>query len=585
MTTGGNRPAHRLAGVRELDAHYSSRRAPYNTFGQPVTVTDPLTNTTQFDYDADGNLITTTDPLGNSTQRAYDAVSRLITLTDPRGFGTQFRYDNLNRVTTIADARQGITAFGYDPNGNLLEVTDAKGQTTGYTYEVMDRLETRTDALTRTEFYEYDPNGNLTQFTDRKNKGSRFTYDVLNRRTEANYADGSASSSTYDSVGRLAQATDSTSGTIEFAYDNLDRLIKEITPQGVIEYAYDALGRRTTMTPNGQNPVTYDYDAASRLTEVAQGIQVVGIGYDVAGRRTSLTYPNGVITSYTYDAASRLLNILHQGAAAVIEDLTYTYDAAGNRISFTRSNGTASDLPDAVQAAYDAANEQIQFGDPLPAAPNLTYDANGNLTAQTDPTDPTKLTIYTWGARNRLVAISGPSLSARFSYDALGRRVSKMINVVTTEFHYDGNDIVQEIRGGAVGASYIRSLNIDEPFVRQTAGGNEHYHTDALGSTLNLSDGTGTATTTYQYEAFGRTSATGASSNAFQYTGRENDGTGLYYHRARYYSPNFQRFISEDLVEFRGEDVNFYAYVGNGPVNFTDPSGLDIPGRIVGCAM
>jgi RHS repeat-associated protein len=53
--------------------------------------------------------------------------------------------------------------------------------------------------------------------------------------------------------------------------------------------------------------------------------------------------------------------------------------------------------------------------------------------------------------------------------------------------------------------------------------------------------------TSYTYEPFGKTSVTGASSsNPSQYTARENDQTGLYYHRARYYSPSLQRFISED---------------------------------------
>ncbi len=68
----------------------------------------------------------------------------------------------------------------------------------------------------------------------------------------------------------------------------------------------------------------------------------------------------------------------------LIEALTYTYDATGNRISFNRANAAATLLPNPVQAAYDAANEQIQFGDPLPGTPNLTYDANGNLTSHTD---------------------------------------------------------------------------------------------------------------------------------------------------------------------------------------------------------
>ncbi len=63
------------------------------------------------------------------------------------------------------------------------------------------------------------------------------------------------------------------------------------------------------------------------------------------------------------------------------------------------------------------------------------------------------------------------------------------------------------------------------------------------------------------------------STNTYQYTGRENDGTGLYFYRARYYSPTLQRFISEDPLGFRGGDANLYAYVWNSPSNFFDPIG------------
>jgi RHS repeat-associated protein len=60
----------------------------------------------------------------------------------------------------------------------------------------------------------------------------------------------------------------------------------------------------------------------------------------------------------------------------------------------------------------------------------------------------------------------------------------------------------------------------------------------------------------YTYEPFGKTTATGvASTNAFKYTGCEDDGTGLYYYRARYYHPVLQRFMSEDLIGFVGGDV------------------------------
>ena len=62
--------------------------------------------------------------------------------------------------------------------------------------------------------------------------------------------------------------------------------------------------------------------------------------------------------------------------------------------------------------------------------------------------------------------------------------------------------------------------------------------------------------------------------NSYQYTGRENDSTGLYYYRARYYDYTAQRFVSEDPIEFKGGSPNLYAYVGNNPMRLIDPYGL-----------
>lgn len=567
----------------------------YNQFGQPIATTDPLTNVTQFqyNYNSQGDLAAIIDPLGNTTNRAYDLVSRLTDQTDPRGQPTRFFYDELNRITQIVDALNRVTAFSYDGNGNLLTVTDARGSTTTHTYDSMDRLATRTDPLNRSESYTYDPNGNLTQFTDRKSQVSNFTYDPLSRRTHSSFADGTSTDFTFDAAGRLIRATDSQTGTIVEDYDILDRLIRETTPQGTISYAYDSLGRRTTMTVDGQPPVAYSYDATSRLRTITQApLNPVTIDYDALGRRTLLTLPNGVSTEYQYDIASRLTALIYRNALGMVSDLTYQYDAAGNRASVGGSFARTL-LPNPVaSASYDPGSQQLAFDNKV-----MTYDANGNLSSITDPSGTIS---FTWDAQNQLTALSAPGFSGSFAYDALGRRIQKVIGTTTATHQYDGVHIVREILNSTE-VTYLRTLTIDEPLVRSDGSTPLAYLADALGSIIALTDPSGAVTANYTYEPFGLTTVGPLdSNNQFQFTGRENDGTGLYAYRARYYNPSLHRFASEDpllkqeFLRARGpgritrrppgligfvaanvQNLNAYAYVRNNPVNLRDPFGCD----------
>ncbi|MEX5216842.1 MAG: hypothetical protein NW701_03355 [Nitrospira sp.] len=512
----------------------------------------------------------------------------------------QFSYDDL-RVTQIPDALGGLTSFSYDNNGNLLTVTDAKNQSTSYTYDEMDRLKTRMDALSRTESYQYDANGNLSKFTDRKSQVATFSYDTLNRRTGATYPDSSVTFG-YDAIGRLTSVSDSVGGNVTWTYDTVSSghhpRVQETTTPGTVTVEYDEIGRRLKLSATGQTDVTYTYDKNSRLKTVTQGSQTVTLSYDDAGRRTSFTYPNGVATSYGYDNANQLISIDHIKTPTTIEALTYQNDAAGNRIKLTRANAVASLIPQAVtNTAFDAANEQTQFNS---ASTNLVYDNNGNLTSFTDTSGTT---TYAWNARNQLMAISGPSLSASFVYDGLGRRSSKTINSMTTGFWYDGDDVLAELSGSTPTATYIRSLSFDEPFIRKQSGGDEFYQTDALGSTLTLTDSSGASSTTYTQEPFGKTTKIGSSTNAFQYTGREEDGTNVFYYRARFYHSGIQRFLSEDPYNFASLQIaggsgslddqlqisaflavpkrhHPYSYVGNTPTLYVDPSGLLFGGNV-----
>jgi len=545
-----------------------------NATGQTASSTTTLGQVTQLTYDL-GDLVSVTDPLGSTTNRLLDSAGRLINMTDPKGNATIYDYDALSRLTKVTDPLSGPTNFGYDPNGNLLSVSDARSNQTIYTYENMDRLATRRDPLLKTESYQYDLAGNLTQFTDRKNQVTTHAYDGLNRRTNVTYADTSTTTYTYDKANRLTQISDSIAGNIVRAYDGLDRLTSEQTLQGTVGYTYDAASRRATMTVPGQALISYTYDNANRLTQITQGSSIVQFGYDDANRRTSLTLPNGILVEYGYDAASRVTSITYkQNGTTLLGDLTYEYDKAGNR---TRTGGSwaRTATPEALTTtSYDVNNRQLTFGDKT-----LAYDDNGNLQSITDSNGTT---LYSWNARNQLVGISGPTVNATFVYDGVGRREKKTINGSLTEFLYDGGNPVQESSGVTVLANVLTGRGIDEFLTRTDVGTGttNSFLPEALGSAVALADSAGLVQTEYNYEPFGRTTATGPSStNPFQFTARENDGTGLYYYRARYYHPALQRFTSEDPIGLKAGDINFYAYVGNNPIKLTDPLGLQAGGR------
>ena len=534
----------------------------YNSSGQPLTVTDPMTNVTQFSYTL-GSLTNMTLPMNRMVSEFVDIGGRPIQSTNPAGQSEYVEYDNMNRILKLTDTFLGVTLFSYDANSNLLNVTDPRNKINAYSYDVMDHLVTRTDPLQHTENYLYDNNGNLMRITDRKSQITNYTYDPLDRLTQIQFHDGSTTTFTYDLGNRVTQVVDSTSGSITLTHDNLNRLTSQSTSQGSVSYTYDNANRRASMTIGGQPIINYSYDNADRLTQITQGAATVVIAYDAAGRRTSVTLPNNTKMEYTYNAASQVTEIVYKQGVNVIGNLTYEYDVSGRRTkvggSFARIN-----LPAAlVSATYNDANQQATFGGQA-----LTYDNNGNLTND-------GVNSYTWNTRDQLISTSGPGLNATFQYDALGRRINKTINGASTSFLYDGLNPVQELSGGTPTANLLTGLSLDEYFRRTDASSTRYFFTDGLGSTVGLTDSNGVIQTEYKYEAFGGTTTSGASnSNSYQYIGRENDGTGLYYYRARYYSSKLQRFLSEDPIGLGSGNVNFYAFVSNNPSNLIDPLGL-----------
>jgi RHS repeat-associated protein len=540
--------------------------------GEPTSITDPLGNTTSFSYRA-GQPVATTNPLGHTTRRFFDAAGRELSVTNALGDTTRFAYDPFNDLTSVTDPRGGQTRFTYDADGNRESVTDARGNKTAFAYDAMNRVREVTDALGRSDSYSYDGDGNMTSHTDRRGQVTNYGYDPLDRRTFAgfNAHAGPSYESTvayaYDGDSRLKEAADSNGHTFNLSWDPFNELTEERGPQGTIAYAYNAGGLRTSATVAGQPEVSYGYDAADRLTAIA-GTGNVALAYDAAGRPTATTLPDGISENYGYDNASELTAIRYARASTTLGELNYAYDAGGNRTAMWGSYARLNEPQTFTGASYNADNELTSAN-----GTGYEYDPHGNLTND-------GINAYTWNARGQLSGLSGGSGSASFSYDPFGRREQASVNGGNTTYLYDGANVAQETAGGSSQTNYLLGLGLDQRYSRRDSNGTQSYLTDALGSSLALADGEGNIKTTYSYDPFGQSIASGeSSSNPYQYTGRENDGTGLQYNRARYYSPSQQRFISQDPLGFGGSGANLYAYAGDDPTGLRDPTGRDADGE------
>jgi RHS repeat-associated protein len=183
---------------------------------------------------------------------------------------------------------------------------------------------------------------------------------------------------------------------------------------------------------------------------------------------------------------------------------------------------------------------------------------------------------YTWDDRNHLSQAVTSSLAVKPTYDAFGRRqkfLDYTNNSYTVSFLYDGLNPVHEQNTNGNNADLLTGLGLDEVFTRTDNSGTMSFLRDRPNSTVALTD-SGGFLYDYNYGPFGNTYSGLSNANPYQWTGRENDPSGLYYMRARYYHPTLQRFLSPDPAGFGGGDTNLYRYVGNDPVDFTDPSGL-----------
>ncbi|MGN6773181.1 MAG: RHS repeat domain-containing protein [Rhizobiaceae bacterium] len=549
---------------------------------------------TQYGYDLAGRLECTAVRMNPATFGSPPTSA--CALGTEGGFGpdriTKLTYDAAGQLlkTTVAYGTALQTdqeTNGYTANGKLASVTDGENNRTTFDYDGHDRLwKTRypvptvgalASSTTDYEQLSYDANGNITQRRLRDAQLIDYTYDNLNRMTfknVPNVVNGEYDvTTTYDNLDRPTLVSDTASNNVGSTFDALGRLTAQTSPFGTIAMQYDAAGRLSRVTHPDGNYFGYTYNTVD-LTDINENgsTSLVAYSYDDLGRDTGLTRGDGTSTTLTYDPVGRLRRF-EQDLAGTSGDLTVngpaaggtgmSYNPASQLISQSRSNDLYAWAGHFnVDRTYgrNGLNQLTSAG-----ATALGYDGRGNLTSSGSD-------AYTYTSENRLA--SGPG-GALLWYDPTGRlsRVTK--GTSTTKFEHLGPRLVIERdAAGAILRRYVHGPGDDEPVVwyeGATLTTKRWLHADERGSVIAVSDASGDSIGINRYDEYGIPAATNL--GRFQFTGQAwLPELGLYYYKARMYSPTLGRFMQTDPVGYK-DGINWYAYVGNDPINRADSTG------------
>src|SRR2546425_1210705 len=445
------------------------------------------------------------------SRTSSDVLGRPITAQNPAGETTATSYDPLDRVVQATDPLGNVTSYAYDAGGRLRSVTNGRGNTTTYDYDAFGRLVATTSPDGRVRRIAYRVDNLMSQVTLPDLRTIGYDYDAAKRLVRED-AGGEIMTLTYSARGEVLTAT-GPGGSVAFTYDAAGRLIQETGTGQTVALTLNNEGEQVTQTVLGAT-TTYTRDVRGLATAIVTPTGSTTFAYDALGRRSQSTLPSLATTGHVYDAA-----------------LLYSYDPNGNLIRKQAKSGGAR-----TEFSWNAKNQLLRV-ERFPTATSAT-----------------------------------PTSTSVFTYDPLGRRVSKTQDGVGERYVYAGADLVGVLDdAGTTVKAFTFGAGVDRPLIMRQAGGDQFFQTNHLGSGMAAASAAA-VTASYQYDPDGATTEIGDTPKPFRYTASEQDAPGLYYYRKRYYDPNLQRFLSEDPVGVAGS-VNAYSYAEANPISLTDPTG------------
>ncbi len=555
--------------VAVIDAIGNTTEYCYNGIGKTCSITDALGHSKQFIYDRRGNNTDVIDALGNRSSMYYNGLGNVTSIHGPTGAKTQYTYDSMGRLVAETNTMNNVVRIGYNELNRKESYTNGRGQKHRYTYDAMGRMRAHVKPEDDVS-YTYDKNGNLLTVTDKNGTISR-EYDELNRVTKYTDTFGNEIGYEYDKIGNLIKLTYPDGTAVKYTYDANNNMTSVTDWAGrVTRYTYDENNLVTKVVKPDKSVTTTTYDTAHRITSSVErrstGSLISGYKYtfDDLGRiSTESCLDKGTKFWYTYDSLSRIVHKLTTDLYGNhMYEESYEYDAAGN-IRYTTDNCCEEN-----SYSYTSNNRLKSYN-----GYNVGFDEDGNMLYFYQ--DGTKCSL-TYDSSNRLLSAK----SCKYTYNAENTRIKKVYGSTATTYVYNTVAKLSQLlvmKKGSTITKYVYGLGL---IGEECNGAFKTYHFDYRGSTVALTNINGVVTNIFTYDTYGKLTEGSSSVTPFLYNGRDGvitDENGLYYMRARYYSPDLRRFVNADIVRGAISDstsLNRYAYVNGNPVSNIDPLGL-----------